>query len=79
MSNENQQSEAPRITVQDIAQARQIIDIAVKRGAFEGNEISAVGAQRDRLAQFEDYHRKQQEEQEAAEGQQENPESPKEA
>jgi len=38
------------LTTQDIANAVSIIDICVKRGAIEGNELTAVGTVRDKLA-----------------------------
>lgn len=36
----------------DISSVVEIIDICVKRGAFEGKEISAVGAVRDKFEAF---------------------------
>lgn len=52
----------PSITVNDIVQSRQVIDVAIERGAFKGNEITSVGKVRDNLAQYEEYQRKLQEE-----------------
>ena len=40
------------ISLADIAAALQIIDVAAKRGAFEGSELTQVGTVRDRLAAF---------------------------
>ena len=40
------------LSLQDIANALQIIDIAVSRGAIRGEETSSVGMVRDRLAGF---------------------------
>lgn len=40
------------ISLADIAAALQIIDVAAKRGAFEGSELTQVGSVRDRLAAF---------------------------
>ena len=40
------------LTVNDIAAALKIIDVVTTRGAFAGEELSQVGALRDRLAQF---------------------------
>lgn len=40
------------LKVQDIANAVSIIDICVKRGAIEGNELTAVGGVRDKLAKY---------------------------
>jgi hypothetical protein len=44
--------ETTQLTIQDIGNAIAIIDICVKRGAIEGGELTAVGAVRDKLAQF---------------------------
>jgi hypothetical protein len=41
-----------QLTLQDISLALQIIDVAAKRGSFEGSELSAVGSVRDRFAAF---------------------------
>lgn len=46
------QQEAPSVTIQDLAMAVRIIDLAVERGGFKGNEASTVGICRDRLANF---------------------------
>lgn len=40
------------LTVNDIAAALQLIDITAARGAFRGEELSQVGALRDRFAAF---------------------------
>lgn len=40
------------LTIQDIANAVAIIDICVKRGAFEGSEITSVGLVRDKFVSF---------------------------
>jgi len=40
------------IDVKDVANAIAILDICVKRGAIEGNELTAVGTVRDKLAKF---------------------------
>lgn len=40
------------LSIQDVANAVSIIDICVKRGAIEGNELTAVGTVRDKLAKF---------------------------
>jgi hypothetical protein len=45
-------AETTQLTIQDVANAVAIIDICVKRGAIEGGELTAVGAVRDKLAQF---------------------------
>lgn len=43
---------APSLSLQDIATVAQIIDICSKRGAFEGGELEAVGAVRNRVVAF---------------------------
>ena len=43
---------APSVTLQDLAMAVRIIDLAVERGGFKGNEASTVGVCRDRIAAF---------------------------
>jgi hypothetical protein len=40
------------LTVNDIAAAVQVIDVATARGAIRGDELSQVGALRDRFAAF---------------------------
>lgn len=42
----------PQLQIGDIAGAVSVIDICTKRGAFEGTELEAVGALRNRLATF---------------------------
>ena len=41
-----------QLTVNDIAAALQVIDIVSGRGAFRGDELSQVGALRDKFAAF---------------------------
>jgi len=41
-----------QLTINDIAAAVQIIDIVTARGAFRGDELSQVGAIRDKYAAF---------------------------
>ena len=43
---------SPELTITDLANIRSIIDVAVRRGAFGANEVSAVGATFDRLNTF---------------------------
>jgi len=45
-------TENPTIQLVDLANALRIIDVAAKRGAFEGAELSQVGAVRDKIAAF---------------------------
>lgn len=42
-------TEEANITIQDIALAMSIIDTCVKRGAFEGKELTVVGGLRDKF------------------------------
>jgi len=41
-----------QLTVNDIAAALQVIDIVTSRGAFRGEELSQVGALRDKFSAF---------------------------
>lgn len=49
---ETNQPQEGGLSLNDIANALQIIDIAVGRGAIRGEEASSVGQVRDRLAAF---------------------------
>jgi hypothetical protein len=49
---EEAQTEAPQITLTDLQNALRIIDAAAERGAFKGNELTSVGAVRDKLDLF---------------------------
>lgn len=52
---EGQQTAAPQnpeLTVTDLINLRAIIDVAVRRGAFNASELSGVGAAFDRLNAF---------------------------
>ena len=44
--------EAPGVSLNDIALAVRIIDLASERGAFKGPELTAIGTCRDRMAAF---------------------------
>jgi hypothetical protein len=46
------QTDAVGVTMQDLALAVRIIDLAAERGAFKGVDLTAVGSCRDRLATF---------------------------
>ena len=50
--NEALAPDAPGITLGDMATMVQIIDLCSKRGAFEGTELSTVGALRTSLVNF---------------------------
>ena len=45
-------TEAPQLSLQDIATSVQVIDICSRRGGFEGQELETVGALRTRLVTF---------------------------
>jgi len=57
MENENQVNEekpvtTPDLTVTDLANIKAIIEAAVRRGTFQANELSSVGAAYDKLEKF---------------------------
>ena len=54
-------TEAPQLSLQDIATSVQVIDICSKRGGFEGVELETVGALRTRLVTFLNANRPQDE------------------
>ena len=49
---ENQAAEPVQLSLQDIATMAQIVDLCSKRGAFEGQELEAVGGLRSRVVKF---------------------------
>lgn len=49
---ENQEQQNPGITLNDIGNAAQVIDLAVSRGAFRASEAAQVGILYNRLVQF---------------------------
>lgn len=55
MTEETQTNEVPTITVNDVSALLRIVDTAAERGAFRGNELTAVGAVRDKAAAFVAY------------------------
>ena len=55
----SEEMQTPTITVQDVAALLQIVDAAAQRGAFRGEELSSVGAVRDKAAQFVQFVREQ--------------------
>lgn len=42
----------PELTISDLQNLRAIVEVAVRRGAFQASESSAVGATYDRLTAF---------------------------
>lgn len=49
---ENQEQQKPGITLNDISNAAQVIDLAVSRGAFRAGEVAQVGILYNRLVEF---------------------------
>jgi hypothetical protein len=43
---------APQLAINDLAAVVQMIDVVSRRGAFEGSELTAVGALRAKFADF---------------------------
>ena len=43
---------APELTLTDLANLRSVVEVAVRRGAFAANEMSAVGATYDKINAF---------------------------
>ena len=46
------QASAPELTVQDLGNIKQIIDVASQRGAFKPNEMTIVGTTYTKLESF---------------------------
>ena len=54
------QSEQPSVTVNDLVNIYNIIDLASKRGAFQAAELSSVGAIANKVKAFVDHVQAQQ-------------------
>lgn len=53
MENENQQTNSnPELSIADLQNLRTLVDVAVRRGAFNASELSSVGAVFDRVSAF---------------------------
>lgn len=50
----NTQATPTQITVQDLIEIKNIIDLACSRGAFRGNEVRSVGEIYEKLTAFLD-------------------------
>ena len=50
-----EQTSAPSVTVNDLVNVYNIIDLASKRGAFQANELSSVGAVANKVKEFVDH------------------------
>ena len=80
MTEENKQSqapasadapaEAPMVTVNDLVNVYNIIDLASKRGAFQAAELSSVGAVANKVKAFVDHVQAQQKAAAEADGEQ---------
>jgi hypothetical protein len=57
---ETQTEAAPSVTVNDLANIYAIIDLASKRGAFQANELQAVGSVANKVKAFVDHVQAQQ-------------------
>lgn len=55
-TQQEQSQETPQLGLIDIQNVVQIIDVASRRGAFQGNELSQVGQVRDKLEGFLNHH-----------------------
>lgn len=53
------QDQGPGLSLNDIAAAVQIIDVATGRGAIRGDELSSVGTVRDRFMAFLNHAKEQ--------------------
>jgi len=49
---EQEQQADPALSLEELSMLMQIVDLAVQRGAFKGNEASQVGAVYDKLSMF---------------------------
>ena len=49
---EEQQPQAPQLTVQDMITLKSAIELGSQRGAWRANELTAVGAVYERLSAF---------------------------
>lgn len=52
VSNEQQASKGPELTLNDLAAIRNLIEVVTARGVFKANELSSVGVLFDRLTVF---------------------------
>jgi len=57
---ETQTEAVPSVTVNDLANIYAIIDLASKRGAFQANELQAVGSVANKVKAFVDHVQAQQ-------------------
>jgi hypothetical protein len=62
--NNTEEVQAPEVNIGDFGAILKIIDVASTRGAFQGGELSSVGAIRDRVAAFVNFYTPKKEEDE---------------
>lgn len=73
-NNTAESSTVPEITLNDFANIVRIIDVASRRGAFEGKELSSVGSVRDKVEAFVVHYAPKQDQDQAENGQPESSE-----
>jgi len=49
---ENPSAPQPELSINDLLQVRAVVELSVRRGSFQANEISTVGAIYDKLNNF---------------------------
>jgi len=52
VSEEQADASRPELKINDLLQVRALVELSVRRGAFQANEMTAVGAIYDRLNNF---------------------------
>lgn len=52
VSEEQADATRPELKINDLLQVRALVELSVRRGAFQANEMTAVGAIYDRLNNF---------------------------
>ena len=52
MENQEQEQKQPELNITDLQNLKTLVDVAVRRGTFQTNELSSVGSVVDRLNNF---------------------------
>lgn len=52
VSEEQAAASQPELSINDLLQVRAVVELAVRRGSFQANELSTVGGIYDRLNNF---------------------------
>lgn len=52
MENQEQEQKQPELSITDLQNLKTLIDVSVRRGTFQSNELTSVGAVVDRLNTF---------------------------